>query len=73
MGFLNPLHFALCLIAVWLELNLKLNPTANELSIDSYSTSVCDDICIPRIGLNCCHAPSSNSKMTQRLLTCCLC
>jgi hypothetical protein len=44
LGSLNPVYCVLCSLALWLELNLKLNPTAMNLP---YVFCISDDIRVP--------------------------
>ncbi len=44
LGSLNPVYCVPCSLALWLELNLKLNPTAMNLS---YVFCISDNIRVP--------------------------
>jgi hypothetical protein len=48
LGSLNPVYCVLCSLALWLELNLKLNPTAMN---SPYVFCISDDIRVPDGGL----------------------
>ena len=48
LGSLNPVYCVLCSLALWLELNLKLNPTAMN---SPYVFCISDDVRVPEGGL----------------------
>ena len=48
LGSLNPVYCVLCSLALWLELNLKLNPTSMN---SPYVFCISDDIRVPDGGL----------------------
>lgn len=48
LGSLNPVYCVLCSLALWLELNLKLNPTAMN---SPYVFCISDDVRVPDGGL----------------------
>jgi hypothetical protein len=48
LGSLNPVYCVLCSLALWLEMNLKLNPTAMN---SPYVFCISDDVRVPDGGL----------------------
>ena len=48
LGSLNPVYCVLCSLALWLELNLQLNPTAISLP---YIFGISGDVRVPEGGL----------------------